>query len=101
MTKIILLAFLLIITKPIIAQEASNSATKTDDIKGILRQIVNQDNPTSDETSTSDIQLPKAFLAVLLKSTPMKSPLIFKTKTVFFVLTLTPPMPTSKVAPLN
>ena len=67
MTKIILLAFLLIITKPIIAQEASNSATKTDDIKGILRQIVNQDNPTSDETSTSDIQLPKAFFGSITK----------------------------------
>lgn len=77
MTKIIFLAIFLIIAKPIIAQEATNSATKTEDIKGILRQIVSQDNPqsdNSDNTGSNQPRLPKAFLAVLPKLMPAKSP---------------------------
>ena len=70
MTKIIFLAIFLIIAKPIIAQEATNSATKTEDIKGILRQIVSQDNPqsdNSDNTGSNQPRLPKAFFGSITK----------------------------------
>lgn len=68
MIKIILLTLFLIVVKPITAQEATNNTDKTNDIKGILRQIVNQDNQNPDETLTaSDTQLPKAFFGNITK----------------------------------
>ncbi len=70
MIKIILLILILITTKPIIALDATNSANKIEDVKGILRQIVSKDQPTDNSNDSSDEPSLKAFLGNITKVNP-------------------------------